>query len=129
MHRLEEPVRRNLPPHSRFSRARQNLSADRGKLHSKSYVDAETTDRIFIDPSRMLTVNELGKCRQVPDRSYLARDRMLPTFSNVRNGLGINADGDLKGFGLRPVDDQRVRSLVCCSVQLAGFDARDVNTR
>jgi hypothetical protein len=59
MHRFEEPFRWYFPPDSGLSRARQNLTPDRGELQPKTDIVAEATYRIVFRSAGMLTVNEL----------------------------------------------------------------------
>src|SRR5687767_2252028 len=127
MYVFEKPIRRNLPPYSRFARPSQHFAAYGRELQAQADVVAKTADRNLVCSSGMLAIDQLRECRKIPDRAVLARDRMLPTFRDIWNFLPVDTDSDLKRLSLLPMNDQRIGALVRDCVKLTGFDAGNVH--
>ena len=129
MHILEEPVGRDFAADPSLPGARQDFTPHGRKLQTEADIIAKTTDRLLVRSSRMLFVHQLGKSWEVPDRAVLARERMLPTFGDIRNGLAFDANRDLKRFRLLPMNDQWIGAPISRRVELARLDAGNMNPR
>ena len=124
---LKKPIGGNLAADAGFAGARQDFTSHGCKLQTETHIVTETTDRLFIGASRMLLVDQLGKSWKMPNRTVLARERMWPTFGDVRNGLALNPDRDLKRFRLLPMDDQWIGAPIGRRIELARFDAGNMS--
>src|SRR5262245_27228295 len=120
---LEKPLGGNLAADPRFPGARQDFASHRCKLQTEADIVTKTTDRLFIGASRMLFVDQLRKSWKIPNRTVLARERMLPAVGNIRDGLPFDANSDLKRFRLLPMNNQRICPTVSRDVELARLDA------
>ena len=122
--RWESPARLGLRGRAPTLRCRQRRTASRGRSVTKA------ADRLVFGSSWVLSVYQLGNRRQVPHGSIFPCKRMRPAISDIRNRLRIDAaNDDVKWLGLFPVDDQRIRSLIGCSIQLAWLDAGNMRSR
>src|SRR5689334_12066710 len=124
---LEKPAGGNLTADPRFPSARQYFTAHSGKLQTKTDVVAEAANRLLFSATGMLMINQLRKSWKIPDRAVLARERMLPPVGDIRNGLALDANGDLIGFSFLPMNNQRIGSPIRSHVELARLDTGNMN--
>src|SRR5689334_22744061 len=129
MHVLEEPVGGDFAADLSLPGARQYFTPYGRKLQTEADIITKTTDRLSVRASRMLFVHQLRKSWKVPDRAVLARERMLPTFGDIGDGLALDTDGNLKWFRLLPMNDQWIGTPISRRVELARLDAGNMNPR
>jgi hypothetical protein len=107
----------------------QHFTSNGSELQSEPHVITEAGDRFFVQSSRMLAIHKLRKNREIPDRRNLLRDRVTPAVGNIGDRFWIDAENNMEGFGLMPMDDQWIRAPVGGGVQLTGFDTRNMDPR